>query len=71
MKKQAPDTTYPISLSEAAELTGVAPSTISTIARRLGLGRVCGRIRLLRRAELAEILSKKRPGPGQPPKQAT
>ena len=65
---RTPDTTYPITVAEASRLTGVAASTLGTIAARLGLGRSVGnaRIRLLSRADLRKILAKKRDKRGRP-----
>ena len=63
-----PQTQYPISLAQASELTGIAVSTLSDVARRIGVGRKFGnaRLRLLSKADMRKVLAAKRAGPGRP-----
>jgi len=62
------DAKYPINIREAAELTGIPISTLSDVARRIGVGRQIGRARLrvLSKRDLEKILAAKRDAPGRP-----
>lgn len=66
------DVKYPINIREASELTGIAISTLSDVARRIGVGKQIGRarIRLLSKRDLEKILAAKREAPGRPKREA-
>ena len=53
------------STTEAAHLLGVAPITVRVNAKKLGLGRIIGRTRVLDDDDLEAL--RQRPKPGRPP----
>lgn len=69
---ETPQAQYPISLRQASELTGIAVSTLSDVARRIRAGKTIGkaRIRLLSKADMRKILAAKYDSPGRPKKGA-
>lgn len=57
---------YPVTCSQAAESLGVAPSTVSRIAAKHGIGRKIGSARVLSKDDLAAVKAKIRGKPGNP-----